>query len=73
MRLRLIENWRQVLAHAWSVRWMFLGNVMAALPLLVDQFQAYVSQRAYAVLLVAANLLAFFSRFLKQEKVSGDA
>jgi hypothetical protein len=70
--MTLIDNWRHVLLKAWSVRWILVGNVLGALPLMIDGLDGVVSPRAYAGLVLAANVGALVSRFIKQDNIPAE-
>jgi len=72
--LRPSRDWRAVLRHAWSVRFMllaaFLSAIEAVLPLLVDHFPKGV----FATLTFAVVGAALIARFVAQPKtLPGDA
>lgn len=73
--MRAIENWRLVLQHAWSVRFLVLSAVLSGgsvvLPLMVAAVppSLLVVYGVVTFLVIVASLL---SRFVKQDKLGGD-
>jgi hypothetical protein len=67
--MRLIDDWHWVVNHAWSMRLLILAAVLtgaeAALPLIADK-QSIFSQQAFALILFAVVVGAFFSRLIAQ-------
>lgn len=72
--MKLIENWRAVLKHAWSVRLLALAGVLSglevALPLLNGVLP--IPPLTFAGLSGFCVCAAFIARFVVQEKLSGD-
>jgi len=66
--MKLIPNWRDVLAHAWSLRLMllagFLSSLEVALPA-VDQF-IYVPPGLFAAASMIVTAFAFWARLAAQ-------
>jgi hypothetical protein len=69
--MRLIDNAKQVLLKAWSVRWILIANALGAAPALVDGLDDYVSPHTTMKLMLLTNIAALVSRFIKQDSVSG--
>lgn len=65
--MTLIEDWRHVLARAWSVRWIAASALLAAFPAFVDSVAVYVSPQTALKLTLAANVAALLARFIKQD------
>jgi hypothetical protein len=70
--VKLIENWKHVLLKAWSVRWIVIANVLGAAPLAVDGLADAMSPRAYASIVLLANIAALVSRFIKQDNIPAE-
>jgi hypothetical protein len=68
MTMKPLKNWRAVLRHAWSVRWMglWLGLKLLSecVPYLSDIFPWWLS--------VGIIVAAFTSRFVHQKPLSGE-
>jgi len=66
------DDWREVLRHAWSVRFMllaaFFAGLEAGLPL-IDQVVT-IPPSLFAALTTFTFAAALFSRFVAQEKLS---
>ena len=71
--MRVIDNWRAVLKHAWSVRLLLIAAVLSglevALPLLDGVLP--IPPLAFAALSGVSVCGAFIARFVVQEKLSG--
>ncbi|RWO23381.1 hypothetical protein [Mesorhizobium sp.] len=71
--MRVVDNWRAVLKHAWSVRLLFVAAVLSglevALPLLHGLLP--ISPLVFAGLSGICVCGAFIARFVVQEKLSG--
>ena len=65
--MKLIDNWKQVLAKAWSVRWLLVANLLGAAPVLAEGLDEYVSPRSMLLVMLIANIAALVSRFIKQD------
>ena len=72
--MRLIDNWRAVLTHAWSIRLMLLAGVLtgleAAWPYLDGLF--LLPRGMFAALSGLVSAAAIFARFVAQKPLSGD-
>lgn len=72
--MKLIDNWRAVLKHAWSVRLLLIAGVLSglevALPLLNGVLP--IPPLTFATLSGLCVFGAFIARFVVQEKLSGD-
>lgn len=71
--MRLIENWRAVLRHAWSIRLLVLAGVLsgleAALPFANDLFDIQPGVLALLTLIVVAAALV--ARLVAQTSLGG--
>ncbi|MBZ9922269.1 hypothetical protein LB579_31835 [Mesorhizobium sp. BR1-1-7] len=71
--MRLIDDWKAVLRHAWSVRLLFIAAVLSglevALPLLNGLLP--VPPLVFAALSGLCVCAAFVARFVVQKKLSG--
>lgn len=72
--MRLIHDWRKVLRHAWSLRFLAVAAVLSgievALPLLEGSLG--LPPRTFAVLSGLAVGAAFATRLIAQKTISGD-
>lgn len=73
MTLKIVDNWRAVLKHAWSVRLLLVAAVLSgmevALPLLNGLLP--VPPLVFAAFSGLCVCGAFIARFIVQEKLSG--
>jgi hypothetical protein len=69
MMVKMIEEWKEVLLKAWSVRWIVFANALGAAPSLVDNLDAYVDPHTMIKVMMVANFLALMSRFMKQSNM----
>lgn len=72
--MRLVSDWRAVLARAWSIRLLVLAGVLsgieAALPFFGDAIP--IPSGALAALTTLVVGAAFVARLLAQSNISGD-
>lgn len=70
-----VPNWRQVLRHAWSVQLDVLGIVLTVLQAGVDVLSGNppIDPVKFACIAMAITGLSLLLRFVRQDKVSGDA
>lgn len=72
--MNLVENWRRVLRHAWSIRLMILAGVLSgaevALPILGAA--EILPAGVLAALSFVATAGAFIARLIAQKQVSGE-
>lgn len=75
IELRLVENARCVLKHAWSVRFLIVATALDAAQASVSFFSGseLVSPPVLAGANMALSLAALGARLVAQEKVSGNA
>lgn len=67
--MKLVDDWRDVLRGAWSVRLMVLAAVLSALPVFFSLVNAHLlgmDQIVFAVLAAIASALAVVARILRQ-------
>lgn len=71
--MKLVLNWKRVLRHAWSIRFIVIAGVLSgaeiALPLIREAVA--VPAGLFAGLSFAATAGAFIARLVAQETVSG--
>jgi hypothetical protein len=72
--VKLVWNWKRVLKHAWSIRFIVIAGVLSgaeiALPLIREAID--VPAGVFAGLSFAATAGAFIARLVAQETVSGE-
>lgn len=72
--IKLVQNWRAVLAHAWSVRILALAAVLSgievALPFVGAKLPIPDAAKAFVFFSITAGALV--SRFVAQEKLKVD-
>lgn len=70
--MRLVANWRDVLRHAWSTRFMLVAAVLSgvevALPFLDGLLP--IPERLFAALSGVSVAAAFIARFVAQKGLS---
>lgn len=75
--MQLIENWKTVLAKAWSVRLIALAVVLsgieAMMPLLQPVAEGNLPKGLFAALSGLASAAALTARIIAQPKMVGDA
>jgi hypothetical protein len=69
--MKLIDDAKEVLLKAWSVRWILVANALGAAPSLVDGLDSYVSAHTMLKVMILANFAALASRFIKQDNIGG--
>ncbi|KQZ31569.1 hypothetical protein ASD50_14970 [Mesorhizobium sp. Root552] len=71
--MRLVSNWKRVLCHAYSIRFLLLAGILSglevALPLLDGILP--VPPTTFAVLSGLCVCMAFIARLVAQDRVSG--
>lgn len=71
--MKLVWNWKRVLKHAWSIRFIVIAGLLSgaeiALPLIREAIA--VPAGLFAGLSFAATAGAFIARLVAQESVSG--
>lgn len=66
----LIENWRDVLKKAWSLRLMFLAALLSGLEVALPFFSDAVPDRLFALLSFFTVAGAFAARLIAQKGLS---
>ena len=64
--MRLDQNWRRTLRHAWSVRWIALAAVLTGIEVILPLFSDAVPRNLFAVLSFCATVAAMLARILIQ-------
>jgi len=73
----LIDDWRRILKHAWSVRLIALSILLSAVEVAVQAaiaigYQPPILPGAFAVLAGIVSGAAGFARFVAQPKMRGE-
>lgn len=72
--MTLLDNWKDVLARAWSIRFMVLAIVASGMEVflsIVDADFLGIPQGAFAALAAASTSVAMASRIIAQKDLSG--
>lgn len=68
--MRLIENWRDVLRKAWSMRLMLLAALLSGVEIVLPLFHEALPRGLFAVLSFLAVAGAFVARLVAQKGLS---
>lgn len=68
--MQLVNDWRKVLRHAWSVRWMIVAVVFTFAEVALPLMDGYlpIPQGVFAALSAFAACGALASRFIMQKE-----
>lgn len=71
--MRLIDDWRRVLKHAWSVRLGVLAGLFQGLDIIIQLTVGQMGEVSVALRILAglSAMAAFVSRFIAQPKTIG--
>jgi len=65
-----VENWRRVMARAWSIRvaafWLVVAGLVTLAPMVSDWAQGVVGVQAFSALFLLGFVSVGLARFLKQ-------
>lgn len=64
--MRLDPDWRRILRHAWSVRWIALAAVLTGVEVVLPLFSDAVPRNLFAALSFGATASAMLARILIQ-------
>jgi hypothetical protein len=67
--VKLYDNWKDILKHAWSLRFMGLAFVFTTLEVALPFFSEAVPQRVFGALSGLCAAAAFVSRLVAQKGV----
>lgn len=70
--MRLVEDWRRVLARAWSVRFMFLATAMSGLAAVWFALADYVPIWLFILGGVVLPMVALAARLISQKEFRDD-
>ena len=66
-RPRLISNWRDIIKHAWSLRFGLLAAVLSAVEVIVPLFQDSFPRGIFAALTGISVIAAMVARLIGQK------
>jgi len=65
--VRLVENWREILRKAWSIRFIILAGVLSGVEVVLPFFSDSIPRGPFAVMSFAAVAAAFVARITAQK------
>lgn len=68
--MKLIDNWRDVLRKAWSLRLMFLAAILSGVEVVLPFFSEAIPRGLFAVLSFLTVAGAFVARLVAQKGLS---
>ena len=70
--MRLIEDWRHVLKHAWSIRFTVLAALLSGVEIVLPMFNDALPRGVFAVLTLLVTVAAAVARLVPQPKMRGE-
>ncbi|MFC5554954.1 DUF7940 domain-containing protein [Methylobacterium iners] len=72
--MRLVDNWRSVLAHAWSLRLSVIATVLSGAEVAVSVLSSNppIPPGTFAVVAFAVTAASGLARLVAQAPISGD-
>lgn len=70
--MRLIEDWRHVLKHAWSIRFIVLAALLSGVEIVLPMFNDALPRGVFAVLTLLVTVAAAVARLVPQPKMRGE-
>ena len=70
--MRLIEDWRHVLKHAWSIRFVVLAALLSGVEIVLPMFNDALPRGVFAVLTLLVTVAAAVARLVPQPKMRGE-
>ena len=70
--MRLTEDWRHVLKHAWSIRFIVLAALLSGVEIVLPMFDDTMPRGVFAVLTLVVSVAAAIARLVPQPKMRGD-
>lgn len=67
--MRLIEDWRHVLKHAWSIRFIVLAALLSGVEIVLPMFNDALPRGVFAVLTLLVTVAAAVARLVPQPKM----
>ena len=65
--MTLLEDWKEVLRKAWSIRFIVLAGVLSGIEVILPFFADAIPRGVFAILSFAAVSAAFVSRIVAQK------
>ena len=65
--MKLLEDWKEILRKAWSVRFIVLAGVLSGIEVILPFFADAIPRGVFAILSFAAVSAAFVSRIVAQK------
>ena len=70
--MRLTEDWRHVLKHAWSIRFIVLAALLSGVEVVLPMFDDTMPRGVFAVLTLLVTVAAAVARLIPQPKMRGE-
>ena len=70
--MRLIEDWRHVLKHAWSIRFIVLAALLSGVEIVLPMFGDTMPRGLFAALTLVVSVAAAIARLVTQQKMRGE-
>ena len=70
--MRLIGDWRHVLKHAWSIRFIVLAALLSGVEIVLPMFDDTMPRGLFAVLTLVVTVAAAVARLVPQQKMRGE-
>lgn len=67
--MRLIEDWKHVLKHAWSIRLVLLAALLSGLEVILPMFSDVIPRNVFALLSLLVTVAAFIARITAQPRM----
>lgn len=67
--MKLYSNWKDIVAKAWSIKFIILAGVLSATEVILPLFFDYFDRGTFAVLSFVAVSGAFVSRIVAQKDI----
>lgn len=72
MRLMLIDDWRTILRHAWSIRLAILAALLSGVEIVLPLFADAFPRGLFAAMSFVATAAATVARLIAQPRMRGD-
>lgn len=69
LKLCLLDDWRRVLRHAWSIRFSLLAAAFTAAEVVVPLFGDVLPRGVFVLLAFAASIGATVARIVSQQRM----
>ena len=70
--MRLIEDWKHVAKHAWSIRFIVLAALLSGVEIVLPMFDDTMPRGLFAVLTLIVTVAAAVARLIPQPKMRGE-